>query len=224
MNKVILLILLSLFSPILANAGSNLDNKCSGLENCTAFVAKVVDGDTIVLSTGEKVRYIGVDTPETHHPFKKVECFGQEAFQENKSLVENKEIRLEKDVSDKDKYGRLLRYVYVGDIFVNDYLARSGYASSATFPPDIKFQEQFQNAESEARKNNRGLWSPGLCEEKTNSILDKRIKDKIYSVKKYYPAHHQGFRESLINDIQKEIGGELDRIGFFVYTLLKDIK
>jgi len=136
---------------------------CSDKQECTVRVTNVVDGDTVDISTGERVRYIGVDTPETKHPIKKVECFGQEASEKNKELVQDKEVRLEKDVSDKDKYGRLLRYIYVGDLFVNDFLARNGFAHAATFPPDVKFSGQFREAEREARENNRGLWAAGAC-------------------------------------------------------------
>lgn len=123
------------------------------------LVSRVVDGDTIELSTGQKVRYIGMDTPEVVDPRKPVQCFGKGASLENKKLVEGKMVRLEKDVSETDKYGRLLRYVYVGDLFVNDYLTRNGFAYVATFPPDVKFAQQFKNAQEEARINKRGLWN-----------------------------------------------------------------
>lgn len=128
-------------------------------EKETVLVTKVIDGDTIEIEGGKRVRYIGIDTPETEDPRRKVQCFGQEAYQKNKELVEGKEVRLEKDVSEKDKYGRLLRYVYIGDVFVNDYLVREGYARASSFPPDVKYQEQFRQAEKEAREQNRGLWS-----------------------------------------------------------------
>jgi len=136
---------------------------CSGKQECIARVTTVVDGDTIDISTGERVRYIGVDTPETKHPTKAVQCFGKEASEKNKELVQDKEIKLIKDVSDKDKYGRLLRYIFVGDLFINDYLARQGFAHAATFPPDVRFAQQFLEAEREARDNQRGLWAPGIC-------------------------------------------------------------
>jgi micrococcal nuclease len=136
---------------------------CSGKQECVTRVIGVVDGDTIDISTGERVRYIGVDTPETKHPIKKVECFGKEASEKNKELVSDKEVRLEKDVSDKDRYGRLLRHVYVNDLFINDYLARNGFAHAATFPPDVKYSQQFVAAEKEARENFRGLWAPSVC-------------------------------------------------------------
>ncbi|MDP3997654.1 MAG: thermonuclease family protein [bacterium] len=122
------------------------------------LVKRVIDGDTIELETGQKVRYIGIDTPETVHPDKPVQCFGKEASAKNTSLVAGKRVRLEKDVSETDRYGRLLRYVYVGDTFVNDYLVRQGYANSSSYPPDVKYQEQFKQAEQEARVNKRGLW------------------------------------------------------------------
>ena len=122
-------------------------------------VIKVIDGDTIKLENGEVVRYIGIDTPETVHPSKPVQCFGREASNKNKELVEGKLVRLEKDITDRDKYGRLLRYVWVGDLFVNDYLVRQGYAYVYTYPPDVKYSEQFVQAQQEARENNRGLWA-----------------------------------------------------------------
>jgi len=121
-------------------------------------VKRVVDGDTIELIDGRKVRYIGIDTPELHHPTKKVQCFGQEAMIKNKELVEGKTIKMIKDVSDVDRYKRLLRYIYVGDVFVNEYLAREGYASQSTFPPDVKYAELFLTAAEDAREKNKGLW------------------------------------------------------------------
>jgi len=122
------------------------------------LVTKVIDGDTIVIESGEVIRYIGIDTPETVHPSEPVECFGKEASNKNKELVEGKKVRLEKDVSETDKYGRLLRYVWVDDIFVNDYLVRQGYAYAYTYPPDVKYSEQFVKAQQKARENSRGLW------------------------------------------------------------------
>lgn len=121
-------------------------------------VTRVVDGDTIEIEGGQKVRYIGIDTPETVDPRKEVQCFGKEASAKNKQLVEGKEVSLEKDVSETDKYGRLLRYVYLGKIFVNDYLVREGYAHASSYPPDVKYQDQFLQAEREAREAKRGLW------------------------------------------------------------------
>ncbi|MEK7580672.1 MAG: thermonuclease family protein [Patescibacteria group bacterium] len=122
-------------------------------------VIRVVDGDTIEIEGGQRVRYIGIDTPETVHPQKVVQCFGKEASEKNKELVEGKSVTLTKDVSETDKYGRLLRYVYIGDIMVNDFLVRQGYAYSSSYPPDVAHQEEFKEAELEARQGDRGLWS-----------------------------------------------------------------
>lgn len=130
------------------------------------LVEKVVDGDTIKIEGGKTIRYIGINTPETVDlpagkagPRRKMECFGKEASDKNKELVEGKKVRLEKDVSETDRFGRLLRYVYVGEVFVNDFLVRQGYAYASSYPPDIKYQEQFIKAEKEARESGRGLWT-----------------------------------------------------------------
>lgn len=131
----------------------------SGVATSDATVKRVVDGDTIELTDGQKLRYIGIDTPETKDPRRAVGCFGKEAALKNKELVEGKEVRLEKDVSETDKYGRLLRYVWAQDLFVNEYLVKNGYAHASTYPPDVKYQNVFKQAEVYARENNLGLWS-----------------------------------------------------------------
>lgn len=122
-------------------------------------VVRAVDGDTIEIEGGEKVRYIGIDTPETVDPRKPVQCFGVEASAKNKELVEGKLARLEKDATDRDKYGRLLRYVWVGGVFVNLELVKQGFAYSYSYPPDIKYQDQFVEAQREAKEAKRGLWN-----------------------------------------------------------------
>jgi micrococcal nuclease len=127
-------------------------------ESGTFKVTRVIDGDTIEIEGGEHVRYIGIDTPETVDPRKPVQCFGIEASKKNKELVEGKMVRLEKDITERDKYGRLLRYVWVGDLFVNLELVKQGFATSYSYPPDIKFQKEFLAAEKEAREAELGLW------------------------------------------------------------------
>ncbi len=127
------------------------------------FVTKVIDGDTIEIEGGQKVRLVGIDTPETVDPRRPVGCFGKEASNEVKKLLSGKGIIMQKDISDTDKYGRLLRYVYLplesGQmLFINDYLVREGFARVYTYPPDVKFNEQFVEADREARENQRGLW------------------------------------------------------------------
>jgi len=142
-------------------------------------VAHVVDGDTIKLENGQVVRYIGIDTPETVDPRKPVQCFGKEASNKNNELVEGKEVKLVKDVSETDKYGRILRYVYIGDIFVNEYLVRNGFAHSYSYPPDIKFQDQFRKAEGEARNNKRGLWADDACKIESSSSSSSQSSGDI---------------------------------------------
>jgi len=127
-------------------------------ENQTFKVVRIVDGDTIEIEGGEKIRYIGINTPEIDDKDPIKLCFAEKAALKNKELVEEKQISLVKDVSETDKYGRLLRYVYIGDIFINDFLMRQGFAQISTYPPDVKFKQQFQEAEQEARQNKRGLW------------------------------------------------------------------
>jgi micrococcal nuclease len=125
-----------------------------------------VDGDTIeVLIAGAtyKVRYIGVDTPETVDPRRPVGCFGREASERNRQLVEGKTVELEKDISETDKYGRLLRYVWVDGEMVNATLVREGYAVASTYPPDVKHQELFRSLQEEARDAGLGLWGPEAC-------------------------------------------------------------
>lgn len=129
----------------------------------TYQVTEVVDGDTIKVSIeGQEytLRYIGIDAPETVHPSKPVEWMGPEASTANKALVEGQIVCLEKDVSEVDKYGRLLRYVYVEGTFVNAEMVRLGYALVSTYPPDVRYQDLFLEMQQEARDAGRGLWGP----------------------------------------------------------------
>jgi micrococcal nuclease len=129
-----------------------------------ALVVRVVDGDTIdVLIGGEqlRVRYIGIDTPETVDPRRPVGCFGKEASARNRELVGGKTVGLEKDVSETDRFGRLLRYVWLEGGMVNARLVEEGYATVSTFPPDVRHAELFAALQAEARTQGRGLW--GAC-------------------------------------------------------------
>lgn len=127
-----------------------------------AFVTRVIDGDTIVIEGGYRIRYIGIDTPETKHPEKPVEYFGKEASEFNKNLVMGKEIILEYDVQKFDRYGRLLAYVYVNGVFVNAKLAEKGYARVLTVPPNIKHKGLFLDMQKRARAGEEGLWKTSL--------------------------------------------------------------
>lgn len=147
--------------PKVANVPTNIptSTSCRGQACLTQVkVIRVIDGDTIEIEGKLKVRYIGINTPELHDPRRPIQCFGQISADENRRLVEGKEILIQKDVSEVDKYKRLLRYVWIGDIFINDYLIRQGFAQVSTYPPDLKYQQQFLEAQIEAKENNRGLW------------------------------------------------------------------
>ena len=122
----------------------------------SARVTRVIDGDTIVIEGGYRVRYIGIDTPEIHP---ETEAFGMEAWQANRQLVEGKQVRLEMDISEMDKYDRLLRYVYVDDIMVNAELVRQGLAQAKAYPPDTKYQDYLEALEAEAKSEGRGMWA-----------------------------------------------------------------
>ena len=97
-----------------------------------------------------------MDTPEIYPV---LEAYGLEAWQANRELVEGKKVRLERDVSETDKYGRLLRYVYVDDVFVNAELVRRGLAEARAYPPDTKYQDYLEKLEQEARAAGRGMWA-----------------------------------------------------------------
>jgi micrococcal nuclease len=129
-----------------------------------AQVVRVVDGDTIIVrldGRDVRVRYIGINTPESADPRREVQCFGKEAAARNEQLVGGKRVRLEKDVSETDQYGRLLRYVYVDGTMVNAVLVQEGYAYAITVPPDVRYAEELRRLEREAREARRGLW--GTC-------------------------------------------------------------
>jgi micrococcal nuclease len=139
----------ALSSPAATNA--------TGVE---ASVTRVIDGDTIVVALddprGSRVRLIGIDTPERD------DCMYRAATDRMRAFVEGKRVHLTKDVSDTDRYGRLLRYVYVGDVFVNAAMVVEGFAAAATFPPDVAHAAELTSLERDARRLGRGLWS-GTC-------------------------------------------------------------
>jgi micrococcal nuclease len=126
----------------------------------TVLVTRVIDGDTIELSTGEKVRYIGINTPEISGVDKMTRELGKKAKAYNEKLVLHKEVLLEFDVEEKDKYGRLLAYVYTDDdgVLINAALVEAGFATVSFYPPNVKHDEFFMTLENKARQKGRGLW------------------------------------------------------------------
>ncbi len=122
-------------------------------------VSRVVDGDTFVIVGGEKVRMIGVDTPETVKPNTPVQPYGQEASKFTKQLLAGKKVRLEYDITQRDKYGRLLAYVYLKDgTFINALLLKKGLARVMTIPPNVAHADEFYQLQKQAREKKVGLW------------------------------------------------------------------
>lgn len=131
-----------------------------------ARVVRIVDGDTIIIDRGhgdERLRYIGIDTPESVKPDTPVQFMAEEAAAVNERLVGGREIVLERDVSEVDPFGRLLRYVWFRDgerwLFVNLELVRRGFAHAVTYPPDVHWLDVLRRAEREARSAGVGLWA-----------------------------------------------------------------
>lgn len=140
----------------------------------TARVVRVIDGDTIevdIQGRRYRVRYIGVNAPEANQPL------GPEATVKNRELVEGKTVLLEKDVSETDRYGRLLRYVWVGTLLVNAELVRLGYAQVMTMPPDVKYQQILLSAQREAQANHRGLWASPPSQRRAKPPCDPSYPD-----------------------------------------------
>lgn len=129
-----------------------------------ALVTRVVDGDTIICDVDgvkTRVRLIGVDTPETVHPQKPVEAFGAEASAYTKSMLDGQAVSLEYDVERTDRYGRDLCYVWLADgTMFNDLLLIEGFATVATYPPNVKYVERFTESARLARERGAGLYAP----------------------------------------------------------------
>lgn len=130
-----------------------------------ARVVDVIDGDTIRLQNGDRVRYLNVDTPETRRPGTPIQCYGPEASEFNKRLVGDKIIYMTADINPVDRYDRLLRFVFlslddVSDISksVNAILVKKGYAQASIFRPNNTYENFFRDLESQARENNIGIW------------------------------------------------------------------
>lgn len=119
----------------------------------TVTVSRVLDGDTVELANGRRVRYIGINTPERDQPYY------QEATAANRRLVEGKTVRLEFDADTFDQYGRSLAYVWVGQVMANLEMVKLGYANTFTVPPNVRYENEFRQAEREAREAGRGLWA-----------------------------------------------------------------
>jgi micrococcal nuclease len=156
------------FSLLLVAAVALLVTRAGEHPRATAFgrarVLRVVDGDTIRVRLDghtERVRYIGVDTPESVKPGTRVQCFAKRAAAANAALVAGRSVRLVADVEQRDRYGRLLAYVYrePDGAFVNARLVRDGYARTLTIAPNVAHARQFAQLARTARERGRGLWA-----------------------------------------------------------------
>ena len=158
------------------------------------FVSRVIDGDTIELADGTRIRYIGINTPEVGQPG------GKEATEANRALVESKKVRLEYDIQKQDKYGRTLAYVYLEDgTFVNAELVRLGYAQVATYPPNVKHVDLFQKLQREAQTEKRGLWASEPPKEPGEQTAEEQPpnqnqSDIVYITKTGSKYHRAGCR------------------------------
>ena len=119
-------------------------------------VTKIIDGDTIVIEGEVRVRLIGIDAPE------KNDCLEKESTNALQSLIEGKTVRMEKDVSETDRYGRLLRYLWIGEELINETMVRNGFAYAKDYPPDTKYKDRLKAAQEEAQNNGRQLWG-NIC-------------------------------------------------------------
>lgn len=146
---------------------------CAKTDYAHVLVTKVFDGDTLRLANGEKVRLLGIDTPEMHESDKlyrdarrtgqdigTIMALGRKSYQFTKQLVEGKKVRLEFNVKQRDKYGRLLAHVFIlnTQLFLNAEILKQGYAEPMIIPPNLKYGDYFQGLYYEAKENKRGLW------------------------------------------------------------------
>jgi micrococcal nuclease len=160
-RRLVAIVLLAVAAAV---GGSSLRDALDGGADAggssSAVVARVVDGDTIVLRGGERVRYIGMDTPESVKPGTPVQCYAKAASHENERLVDGQRVKLRYDAEREDRYGRTLAYVYRArdGLFVNAELVRRGYARQLTIPPNVEHEDLFRRLASRARAHRRGLW------------------------------------------------------------------
>jgi micrococcal nuclease len=158
------LVLLAVSLAALAVAWTSRGGDPAPTRDRVGRVARVVDGDTIVVALdgrSERVRYIGIDTPESVKPGTPVQCFAHRAAAQNARLVARERVRLVLDAEPRDRFGRLLAYVYRerDGLFANAALLRDGFARTLTIPPNVRFAERFRALAAQARRAGRGLWS-----------------------------------------------------------------
>ncbi|GED04211.1 thermonuclease family protein [Bacillus atrophaeus] len=159
----VLVILLSGCQGVSSSHSGTTEKTVDVSDKIEVTVSRVVDGDTFIADvngTEERIRLILVDTPETVHPTKAVQPYGKEASAFTKEMLENQIVYLEYDQEKRDKYGRLLAYVFLQDgTSFNKMLLEKGHARLAVFPPNIKYEDEYKQAEEAAKKEKLGLWN-----------------------------------------------------------------
>jgi len=198
-------------------------------ETITAKVVRVVDGDTIIVNFNgkdERVRLIGIDTPESVHPdVSRNLPEGKTAYEFTKSRLEGKEVVLEFDVQERDQYGRLLAYVYLNGVMFNKTLLEEGYARVATYPPNVKYVEEFTEIQKTAREKNKGFWKNNTfngenVEDKTSDSATGTVKAEgkyvgsIDSNKYHYPTCRLAERILKENEIWFDTVEEAEELGY----------
>ena len=203
-------------------------SKVSGTEKELYDVVKVIDGDTVVVDingTDTTLRLIGIDTPETVHPSKPVECFGKEASAETKRLLEDAKVSLEADKTqgEFDKYGRLLRYIILEDgTNFNKHLIERGYAHEYTYNIPYKYQKEFKDAQKGAESGGIGLWADGACsdasEDKNDTVEDSGVAVDTSSYECSFNAYNcsdfdtQKEAQSAFDYCYKEVGKDIHKL------------
>ena len=153
---IVVFVVLALAGLIMTRIITPRDGVVDYPSEFNALCTRVIDGDTIELLNGERVRYIGIDAPEMRP---RAEPWAREATEANREMVEHEMVRLVLDVEERDQYGRLLAYVYVNDTFVNAELVRMGLARVLFYWPNVKHRDHFEELEREAQEARRGIWS-----------------------------------------------------------------
>lgn len=147
----------------------------SSFANSLRHVDQVIDGDTIILDGNEYVRLIGINTPETHHPKKPVQCYGKEASDYLKQRLEGKDVRLEYGSERLDKYNRTLGFIHLGRTFINAEMVKEGYAFAYTRFP-FKYEKKFVKLQKKAEKKDLGLWHS--CEVTCEDVCNTNPRNK----------------------------------------------
>jgi len=212
-GRIIIVWLLTFVSAVgCMRSGGEPDGRENGYR-----IARVIDGDTIELSNGRKVRYIGIDTPEVRERRGRNWVYAPEPYSlaakdHNEALLRQGKITLEFDAQKEDKYGRFLAYVYAGDRMVNEGLLREGYATLYTYPPNTKYLGLLIGAQEDARRHGRGMWktlktiSPGeagahigeLCTVKGKVLWGGRSGEAIFL--NFEEKHKNGFTAIIYNN------------------------